>query len=104
MSKDSIRDFMDSPGDERDLKAFIDRLMEESKDKEPPQFPLWFVNEDGGQIELYLTDEPHYEKWIDSGVSLHVNMDDETPKIVGLTIPLTKEGMGRIEEALWLFP
>jgi len=51
-----------------DLTAFAET--EVFKNLPPPDFPSFYYNVDGEQIEIYKTEEPYYGKWIDHHLTL----------------------------------
>tara|TARA_Y100000034_G_C6825829_1_gene372307 strand:+ start:394 stop:738 length:345 start_codon:yes stop_codon:yes gene_type:complete len=49
---------------------FVKQIEEEMKDSPPPEFPFYYWNHDGEMIEVYLTNEVSYHKWINHNLTL----------------------------------
>lgn len=50
----------------------------------PPWKPNAYYNRDGDQLEVWLSDEESYARWICPGVTVYLSM--ETEEVVGVTV------------------
>lgn len=67
------------------LPEFFEKLLEEVKNSPPPTFPSRFYNEVGDQLEVYISGECYFAKWIDHTLTLLYSQSDPN-KIVGYII------------------
>ncbi len=80
--------------EEEETIAYFPELPKEME--RPPWKPEPFYNVDGDGIELYLSDDCSYTKWLCPGVEVKLSI--ETDEIVGINIWGVKKRIAEAEE------
>jgi hypothetical protein len=63
---------------------------DEFKALPPPEFPHYWYNSNGEQVEVYHTNNSYYGRWIDHNLTLHMEEgssgDSQDDKVIGYVI------------------